>query len=408
MTKEKLCVYLRMASEISLYILIFALPFSKSIVEITIVSALASFVLERVLAKKRLLTDITHVDIFLFIFLLAALPSFANTDYFQTSFRALFTKVIKFAVLFLLVKEIIDTKDKVRNVVITAASSCAMILVDGFIQHFITHRDLLHNYPSFLYLDTNPSVLGNPTASFPYPNDYAAWILVFIFPAAAFMLSKRSGWMPKIISALLFLGLLYTLFLTRVRGAWISFAAAFSLASVVKLKYIGIILLIIFLLSAVVIDKSFVSYILSFSSARDRGVMWNNSMKIFGEHPIIGNGINTFYLNYARVRDDEYKNQKGSYAHNCYLQMATETGIIGLMAFLLFIGALVLKGVRSVNRLKDNTAGLLASGLIFGIIAFLLHSAVDTNLYSLNLAALFWFSSGLMMAAIKIGTSDEK
>jgi putative inorganic carbon (HCO3(-)) transporter len=137
-------------------------------------------------------------------------------------------------------------------------------------------------------------------------------------------------------------------------------------------------------------------------SVKDRGVMWTNSLKLFYQHPVIGIGLNTFYVNYAKVREDEYKDKKGSYAHNCYLQMAVETGVLGLTAFLFLILTVIFKAVKYIVSSRYGEYYWLVFGLTAGIAAFLFHSAVDTNLYSLPLATLFWLGMGVLMSAIKI------
>src|SRR3989338_7240426 len=96
-------------AEWSLYILIFVLPFSKSLVEITIVTGILSLVSKKIIRKERFFSESTRIDIFLYIFLAASLLSLFNTQYICLSLRAFFSKSLKFAALFLITKEIINT-----------------------------------------------------------------------------------------------------------------------------------------------------------------------------------------------------------------------------------------------------------------------------------------------------------
>ena len=77
-------------SEWSIYVVIFTLPFGKSIVEIAIVTALISFALRKMLLKEKISFD--RIDILLLIFLLVSLPSFINTHYMSLSLRGVFSK----------------------------------------------------------------------------------------------------------------------------------------------------------------------------------------------------------------------------------------------------------------------------------------------------------------------------
>lgn len=405
-TADKICMALDKISAWSLYIMIFTLPFAKSIIEITIVVALVSLILKKIIKRERLF-DRSGINLLLAIFLIASLLSFFNTSYMKLSMRAFFSKSLKFAALFLITQEIINTKEKLNNFLVMALLSCGIIIVDGLLQYQVFHADILHNYTSFGFQVSRLPYKGVPTASFPFPNDYAAWLIVFIFPVGIYAFFGKSGFLKSTVSWLLLAGLFYSLMLTRVRGAFLGFFISFGIFSIVKLKRIGIFLLIILALGGLFINRSRIADMMSMTSVNDRGVIWKNSVEIFKKHPIIGNGLNTFYVEYMNIRNDEYKGTHGSYAHNCYLQMAADIGLVGLIAFILFVSAVIIKGFRAANRVKEPLYYSIILGTSLGMTAFLIHSSMDTNLYSLNLSALFWLAAGLLMAAIKISNGDR-
>ena len=394
-------------AEWSLYTMIFVLPFSKSLIEFTIVTALISVIIKKVSTGERLF-DRSAINAFLCIFALASLVSILNSQYMALSIRAFFAKILKFAVLFLLAKEIINTREKLTNFVIVALASCVLILTDAFIQYFFLHFDLLHNYPTFNFVWTYPSFLGAPTASFPFPNELAAWVLLFIFPVGTYLLFGKRELVKTAFSAALFLILLYTLILTKVRGAWVSFLGAMGFLAFLKPKTIGVLLLIILILGGVLVHKQLMPYAISLTSVHARSAMWETGWTIFKEHPVIGNGVNTFFNKFKMARQDADQGKRGSYAHNCYLQMACDSGVIGLFSFLGFVVAVLFRAFRSLKTVKDPFIYSLILGTGLGLIAFLLHSAVDTNLYSLPMATLFWLSAGILMAAIGISEAGAR
>ncbi|MFA5142623.1 MAG: O-antigen ligase family protein [Candidatus Omnitrophota bacterium] len=398
--KAKTVFFLDKAAAWSLYAIIFTLPFSKSMVEISIVIGILSVVAKKIIVKERFVAN-THIEILLYIFIMASLISIFNTQASQMglSMKALFSKVLKFAALFLIAKDVINTREKLKDFLIIASLSCVIIVIDAFVQYYVTHMDFLHNYPAFLYRPEVQSVRGVPTASFPFQNDFAAWILVFIFPALCLAIFGKIGRRGTVFAVSAFIGLLYLLILTKVRGAWIAFVISFIILSVVKLKKAGWALLVVIVLLGLAYNGR---NIMSRPSINDRSVMWNNGMTIFMRHPVIGNGLNTFYDNYMKVREDKHKNIRGSYAHNCYLQMAADIGLAGLAAFLLFAIAVLASGFRALKAAGDPLCYSLILGISLGLIAFLVHSSGDTNLYSLPLAALFWLSSGILLAVVKI------
>ena len=71
--------------------------------------------------------------------------------------------------------------------------------------------------------------------------------------------------------------------------------------------------------------------------------------------------------------------------------MMTETGILGLGAFLWMLTVYVVMGWRSMRRINDD----VWMGLAGGVLVFLIHSFFDNNLYSLQLSSVFWFLLGL-------------
>lgn len=388
----------------SLYLLIFALPFGKSIIEITIVTALVSIAIKKIILREGI-SKLTSLEIALFVFLLACLGSLIHTQYLALSLKALFSKAIKYVLLFLITREIINTREKLYNFLIMALLSAAIIVVDAAIQLSITHVDILRNCPVYIIPELNASFRGIPTASFTYPNDFAAWIIVIIFPAGLYAISRYSGARSRVFSGIVFIGLFYFLLAAKVRGAWVGFMASLVCMSFFKFRKTVIVLLAVFLIGALLVNRSIINRVFDTNSMKERQMIWKNGFEIFKRHPILGNGVNTFFVSYAKVRNDG--GTSGVYAHNCYLQMAAEIGVFGLAAFLSFAGILIVRAFKSLRKIKEPAYYSLVLGIGLGLIAFLLHSGVDTNLYALRLAALFWISAGILSATVNIATRTD-
>ncbi|MBN1526074.1 MAG: O-antigen ligase family protein [Candidatus Omnitrophica bacterium] len=417
--RERIARYFDKIAAWALYILIFALPFSKSIIEIGIVVALVAVMARKALKRERLFA-LNAVNIALLAFVLASLPSFINTAYTALSLKALFTKILKFAALFLVAQEALNDRIKIKNFSVMALISCVVIVIDAFIQYFVTYVDILHGYPSFQFstsfMVTYPgsihpritTFLGAPTASFPFPNDFASWILVMIFPVAIMAIAYKGKPLARIFFALLSACLMLFLILTKTRGAWLAFGVGLLIAPLFSIKFrsikrpLALFAVIILLASPFVLKKHMKGAVTSFGGIAERNTMWSNGWKIFKQHPVIGSGINTFFVNYMNIREDEYKGKKGSYAHNCYLQIAADTGLLGLSAFLAFAAALVWRARHLISKTEDALLRCMQAGLALGMIAYLVHAFTDTNLFSLNLAALFWVSAGLLASMGRI------
>ncbi|MFH1996757.1 MAG: O-antigen ligase family protein [Candidatus Omnitrophota bacterium] len=398
---------------------IFCLPFSKSIVEIAIAVALIAMAAKKITLKEGFLPDVPLITPLLIFIALSAL-SFFNTEFLALSLRGFVTKIAKWAFLYYVVVEAIDTKEKLKDLLMFSLLSFCIIVFDGFLQYYVLHVDVLHYYPSFKYLGPHFPMpfIGFPTASFPYPNDLGSWLLIYLLPILSVATFGLISWAGRIRWAALWIPGFFLFVLTKARSAWLGFIAAlfFVMALNIRRALAVLIIAVIVISVAGAINAtmpsdsehrtSLVGDIFSLASIGDRVVMWRNGWKIFKEHPIVGSGVNTFFMNYMRVRDDEYKNKKGSYAHNCFLQMAADIGALGLGGFLLVLGTLFISSVRGIMKIRNGFYSALAGGLLAGIFAFLVHAFFDTNLYSLNLAALFWAACGIETAIIRIAAHE--
>ena len=390
-----------------LYAIVFAVPFSKSISEFSIALAIALWFIRKILNSDIRLVK-TDLNVPVLIFIMTILPSFLNTGYMGLSLKAFFTKHLKYIALYFVMVESLDNREKIRDLLVVALLSVIVITLDGFGQYYYSGVDALHNYPSFkerLYPlpdSTEGFFRGFPTASFPFPNDLSAWILLFIFPIASVAIfdiaRKRTRYLMAFVSA----GVFYLFFLAKTRGAWVGLIISTVYVAVSKKKAWLIILLIAAIAMPFILKMEMSQYIFGMKSVDDRFFMWDTGLKIFKDHPVLGNGINTFFTRFKEERNDQWKGEKGSYAHNCYLQMASDTGLIGLAGFLWLVFSYFKSALKDSRRIKDAFfAGILWSVSV-GVFAFLVHSFFDTNLYSLNLVTLFWFAIGLSQAISRV------
>lgn len=374
--------------------LVFFMPFSKSFIEIMITGAIIFWCAKKI-REKDFKVHVNYLFISFALFLAINAASVFYSHFFSLSLRAFFSKCLKFVMLFLIIYDTIDTKEKMHDLSVIGLISVFIVTLDGFAQKFLGGVDVLHQYPIF-----NESYV---TASFPFPNDYATWIIVFL--PVLLSLSLFGPWNHKgvFFNAAGTALLLFSLFLTKARGAWLGFFIALLIFSFIKMKkslaviFIGI-CIVAYALSPAHVKKD----ILSTISFKDRFVMNDVSVKMFKDHPIIGTGINSYFQRYMSYRDDKFKDKKGSYAHNCYLQTAVDLGIVGLAIFLNLLAAIFNVSFLRIKKMKDAYLSNLGLGVLVGIAGYCVYAAFDTSFYSLPLATLFWFSAGFLFAVTKV------
>lgn len=118
-------------------------------------------------------------------------------------------------------------------------------------------------------------------------------------------------------------------------------------------------------------------------SARVRLGIARSAAQVIRDHPWLGSGPGTFIHAYPLYRPptmgqgvEETLHKFVNYAHNDYLQVASETGLLGLATFMSFwLLVLALRPARGRWGPDGLEAGLLA-----GLVALLLHGLTDGNL----------------------------
>jgi O-antigen ligase len=112
-------------------------------------------------------------------------------------------------------------------------------------------------------------------------------------------------------------------------------------------------------------------------------------LRMLSRKPLLGWGLGTFPVAYPQFRSF-YSSFFVNQAHNDYLQLLVETGLVGFAISLWF---LVLVFRQAVGKLKDWTetsTGTLTAAALLGCVGILVHSFLDFNLQIPANAALFF------------------
>lgn len=383
----------RLMQEDGLYVLFVLLPFSKASVEIAFGVMFCGWVLERLHPTTRrdtlwLQPRLRSLALAVVGFLVACALSVAVSDVPRLSLRAFFSKWMEYVLFFVIAADVCRRPGVAGRCLWALLLGSAAVVLEGVWQER-TGYGLLRGYR----LDFFRRMTG------PYENpiDLATYLMVVVPPMMLWAIAGRTrgrwlrwGWLLVLMLCLGRAGSV---------GAWLGLGFGVLVVGLRSAAIRRISLLV--LLVALVIGGAFLlrtgrlSTVTSLSDIgkRDRVSMWLSAVAMVQDRPLFGHGLNTFmaiYLDYWVGGEFQPR-----YAHNCYLQIAAETGLVGLGAFLAFLWQLfTICGARAPTS-STRMEALFLTGLFGSLAAFAAHAAIDTDFYALRQAALFWTLAGL-------------
>jgi O-antigen ligase len=121
-----------------------------------------------------------------------------------------------------------------------------------------------------------------------------------------------------------------------------------------------------------------------------RLAMTRDGLRMFTRKPILGWGLGTFTTVYPQFRSF-YTNLFVNAAHNDYVQLLVETGLVGFVAVAWFIVAVYRAGLRNVSGWNRTWSRALGLAALIGFSGLLVHSAFDFNLQIPANASVFYF-----------------
>lgn len=247
--------------------------------------------------------------------------------------------------------------------------------------------------------------IGRLTGPFHHANDFSAYLIPLFFmflglltALGSFFSARRKSfyWAGFFITAACLLG-------SYSRGAWVAVILTWGLAVFLKRsRLLAAMLLVVVVAGTLFMPLPVKIRLASFfeknrGSLVERQVLWGESIRMVQERPWTGLGVNTYARNEQRYKLQDSKTDF-QYAHNGYLQMAAEIGLPGLGSFLALLVVFFWGAWPVLIRSQNDFLRSGGTGIVLGVLAFLIHSATDTNLHSLLLINWFWIVLGMTWA----------
>jgi len=136
--------------------------------------------------------------------------------------------------------------------------------------------------------------------------------------------------------------------------------------------------------------------------SRDRRAsIFRDTWKIVRDHPWTGTGLGTLETAFPRY-ESYYDGLVVDHAHNDYLELLADTGLIGGLCMLGFVALLAWRGLSNLRAAHNPVRQFVYSGSLVACAGLLLHSLVDFNLHIPSNALLF-----LLLAAMATCRTTE-
>lgn len=333
------------------------------------------------------------------------LSAFVSKD-MAFSFMNWALQPLMYALMYLLIYTTVSTEKEKEKALYAFLAGAVVTVVYGFFQ-YANAADMAADMEAQSWVDPErfPLLRRRMYSTLENPNLFGAYLLMIISILTAFTLRERAV-KKRTVFAVILLSLLLCLALTYSRGAWVSLAAIVLGLTLFYDKRFGL----LFLLVPVVLafyHGQVVERFLSLFSGEDTSVdlrfaLWESTMAMIEEHPLLGVGWGAYFLAYPDY--NFFIQEEGVlifHAHNMYLNMLAEVGIPGGMAFLLAFFAQGILCWRNYRHGNDSFTKSMGLGGVLMVMALSVISMGDHVLFSRSVSFCFWSLSALCASCRK-------
>lgn len=251
-------------------------------------------------------------------------------------------------------------------------------------------------YPPSLWDD---ELFGRPTSFFTSPNAIGLYIVPILLLSAVYLSKiKIKHWFFYLTAFIS----LTAVALSFSQGAWIALAAGIViLLFALGRKKIAAGVILTGVILVVAWPGLHQAVLFQDQAGQNRLTIWRYSFEYLTESPrnfVLGSGLRRFFTEVQKPYYDQAEMERLIYPHNIFLNFWLETGLAGMLAFILILIALF-------SRLRKQLIGnnFLRATLVASLASLIVHGLVDVPYFKNDLSMLFW-----IIAAIVVLASREK
>jgi len=199
-------------------------------------------------------------------------------------------------------------------------------------------------------------------------------VLVTVAATARLIFGRKDRVWPALIMP----ALVVAIVVSFTRSAWVGTCVAvavlfamkdFRLVVVVPVLVAGVLAIAIALAPATLTGRFYSVVNLKDPTSSDRISMLKAGVRIVGEHPLTGVGLDVIKRIYPEYRDRDAVEKNQPHLHNVPMQIAAERGLPALAVWLWFIVALSAQVLQRFRMTRDRVLAAAAFGAIVAMLA---------------------------------------
>lgn len=284
----------------------------------------------------------------------------------------------------------VDGRRRLDILVFLMVLAAVVVSVYGILQYIFKW-----GYQSAAWVDSDmfSSISFRVSSTLDNPNMLGEYLILMIPLGGAGLLSAKS-WRER----LFYLGCCGTMclcmILTYSRGAWLGLLFAGALFFL--LLNPRLILLAPFVLIAMyfVLPETVVSRFTSIGNLGDnstsyRVYIWLGTLAMLKDYWMCGIGpgdgaYNAVYPAYS------FNGIEAPHAHNLFLQIVCDAGIVALAVFVVVMFLFVRMMCAAISREKDSKSRILQIAILSGVFGFMVQAMTDYSFYNYRVMFVFW------------------
>jgi O-antigen ligase/tetratricopeptide (TPR) repeat protein len=240
---------------------------------------------------------------------------------------------------------------------------------------------------------------------------YFAGFLITVLPIILSQIPRKGiSRIYRVFLSALAIGILILIILSKTRSTWIAVLFLFGWILFyyrrflfqkrwLTLAILAGVAIVVFSFRQIFLER--IATIFEFtseSSIARRTFFWQAAFNGFLDSPVIGQGFGTYSIVMPRFRSPDYWMVQSEdivpHTHNEFLEILSDTGLIGFGLFLAIIILYFIR-VRRIYHLVQHDEKLLALGCAMGIASCLVDNLANLNLRTVPVMLLFWIILGL-------------